>query len=157
MKLLFVFAVLLTSMTAFAGDRNTAYEVVCKNMSFESDKARCIQVIKPFTYFDDGALSICPVFPFASTQMECLGYVGNKRYEAYEVESCRNAVFDSEKLRCLRENGSISNGGGNGVCIPSRELVAEMRQAQQEIRTGNTGTADKRLSYLINKLQSCPY
>ena len=154
MKHLLVFFALFVSVAALAGDRNTAYEVVCKNMPFDSDKAKCIQVIKPFTYFNNEALTICPLFPFSSTQMECLGFIGNKRYEAYEVETCRNAVFDSEKLRCLRDNGTLSNGGS---CFPSRELVSELRQTQQEIRIGNTGTADKRLTYLINKLQNCPY
>lgn len=152
MKLLFVLSALLLSFSTFAGDRNSAYEVVCKNMSFESDRAKCIQVIKPFTYFDDGALAICPNFPFYSTQNECLGYIGNKRYEAYEIETCRNTVFDSEKLRCLRDNGSTTIGG---ICIPNRELINELRQAQQEIRQGNTGTADKRISYLINRIQNC--
>ena len=105
MKSLIVFAALLTSFATFAGDRNTAYEVVCRDMSFESDRTKCIQVIKPFNYFDDRALQICPLMAFDSKKIECLGYIGDKRYEAYEVEACRNATFESEKLKCLRDNG----------------------------------------------------
>lgn len=151
MKLLIVFAALLVSIAVFAGDRNTAYEVVCRNMSFESDRAKCVQVIRPFHYFDDDALQICPLMAFDSRKIECLSYIGDKRYEAYEIEVCRNATFESEKLKCLRENGSTSSGS----CIPSREIVAELRQAQNDIRQGSPGTADKRLTYLINKITHC--
>ncbi len=152
MKMLIVFMTLIASTLAFAGDRNTAYEVVCKNMSFESDRNRCIQVIRPFNYFDDGALQICPLMAFDSKKNECLGYIGDKIYAAYEVETCRNATFESEKLKCLRENGSPSTGG---PCVPTREIVAELRQAQNEIRQGYPGTADKRLTYVINKIMNC--
>ncbi|MBC7427166.1 MAG: hypothetical protein H7336_01060 [Bacteriovorax sp.] len=154
MKLLIVLCALISSIAAFAGDRNTAYEVVCKNLPFESDRNKCIKTIKPFSYFNDEALSICPSFPFATNQLLCLQYIGDKRYEPYEVEACKNTPFDTEKLRCLSDNGSQSTGG---TCVSTRELIDQLMQAQNEIRTGSTGTADKRLTYLINKLQSCPF
>ena len=152
MKLLIVFLSILTSTAILAGDRTTAYEVVCKNMSFESDRNKCIQVIRPFNYFDDEAVYICPLMAFDSKKIECLSYIGDKRYEGYEVETCRNATFESEKLRCLKENGNSSTGG---TCVPSRELVSELKQAKYDIRQGSPGTADKRLTYLISKIQNC--
>lgn len=151
MKMLIASLLLCSSVMAFAGDRNTAYEAVCKNMSFESDRNKCVQVIRPFSYFDERALSICTIFPFDSTQMECLGYIGDKRYEMYEIDICQNATFDSEKLKCLKDNGSF----GGQTCMPRQEVISQLRQAQLELRQGNTGTVDKRLTYLIGKLNSC--
>ncbi len=146
MKLLIVFISLISSLTAIAGDRNTAYEVVCRNMPFESDKARCVQAIRPFNYFNDQALYMCSGFPFASAQLECLGIIGDKRYEAYEINTCKNTVFESERLRCLRDNGQTSGGQS---CLPSREVLAQLRAAQNELRQGQNGVVDKRLTYLI--------
>jgi hypothetical protein len=151
MKLLLILLTLSLSAFAFAGDRNTAYEVVCKNMTFETDRNECIRIIRPFNYFDDRALQLCEYFNFDSVKRECLGYIGDKNYASYEMTTCENATFDSEKLRCLRDNGQ-SNGQ---TCLPRSETLNQLRQAQFELRQGNTGTVDKRLTYLIGKFSNC--
>ena len=148
MKLLILILTLLFACASFAGDRNTAYEAVCKNMPFSPDRAQCVQTIKPFNYFDNSALSICQRLPFASTQMECLGIIGDKRYEAYEINACIETVFESERLKCLRDNGQ-NNGGQN--CLPNRDVFNQLRAAQNELRQGQYGTVDKRLTYLMGQ------
>lgn len=151
MKILLAFTFALASMASFAGDRNTAYNVICKPMAFESDRSRCVAQIRNYNYFDDNALAICASFPFNNTKMECLSYIADKRYEAYEIDTCRNATFESEKLACLRDNGS--NGGGAG-CLPTYEVLNQLRSAQYELRNGNPGTVDKRLTYLISRFSN---
>ncbi|MBC7713992.1 MAG: hypothetical protein H7177_11680 [Rhizobacter sp.] len=152
MKLLIVICALLASVSVFAGDRNTAYEVICKPMSFESDRTRCVAAIKPHNYYNDDALQICTIFTFDSTKIECLGYIADKTYEAYEIDTCRNGTFDSDKLQCLRTNGQ--NNGGQS-CIPKQELLNQLRQTQNELHQGQTGTVDKRLTYLISRISNC--
>ena len=162
MKILLTLLALLSTTALFAGDRNSAYEAICKNMTFESERNNCIAKIRPYNYFNDTALMICAGFNFDSTKMECLGYISDKFYDNYEVETCRNSTFDSQKLACLRDNGTTRPNPGPGPgpiptpgCISRQEALNQLRSAQTELRSGNTGTVDKRLTFLINKFQNC--
>lgn len=151
MKKFILLTLALLSFNAFSGDRNTAYNVICKPMAFESDRNQCVAQIRPYNYFDDRALSICAGFAFNNVKMECLSYIADKYYAAYEIDTCRNTTFDSEKLACLRNNG---NHGGNQGCIPRREVLDQLRSAQYDLRNGNYGTVDKRLTYLIGQFSN---
>lgn len=155
MKMLIVLLT-MTSSLAFAGDRNTAYGMVCKDLSFESDRNRCVETIRPYSYFNDQALGICANFTFDSNKIQCLGYIGGKQYDAYEIDLCKNATFDSDKLACLRTNGRPVNPGypgGNG-CLPRQELLGQLQASLNDLRIGNLGTVDKRLQYLIANVSS---
>jgi hypothetical protein len=152
MKLLIITLALISSTTVFAGDRNSAYNMICKPMTFESDRDECLAAIQPHHYFDDTALRICNSFTFSSTKIECLGYIADKTYEAYEVNACRDAAFDSDKLQCLRASGQNT---GEQPCLPKQELINQLRQAQYELHLGQTGTVDKRLTYLISSISTC--
>lgn len=149
MKYIALFLLLLSSL-AFAGDRNTAYNMICKPMSFESERTKCLNVIKPFNYFNDDALQMCANFNFDSKKLECLGYIGDKSYEFYEIDTCRNTTFDSERLNCLRNNGTPATA----TCLPKTEVINQLRAAQYEIRSGQMGTADKRLEYVIARFSN---
>lgn len=153
MKILIVLLTMASSL-AFAGDRNTAYNMICKDLSFESDRNKCINIIRPHSYFDDQALAICADFSFDSTKTQCLGYVAGKQYDRYEIDTCKNATFDSEKLTCLRVNGRPANGGGNYPCLPRQEVVSQLQASLTDLRTGNLGTVDKRLQYLLSNFSN---
>lgn len=146
MKFLMVLFTLL-SISAFAGDRNSAYETVCKNLTFESDRNKCAEQIRNYSYFDDSALQICTIFTFQSDRMNCVLAIADKAYEIYEIDRCRNTSFDSAKLQCLKDTGRIFNQ----TCLPRQEVLNQLRNAQIELRSGSTGTVDKRLTYLIGK------
>lgn len=148
MKMLIVLLT-MTSSLAFAGDRNTAYNMVCKDLSFESDRNKCVETIRPYGYFDDQALAMCANFTFDSNKIQCLGFIGGKQYEAYEIDTCRNTTFDSDKLACLRTNGRPTNGNGNRPCLPRQEVLGQLQSGLTDLRVGNLGTVDKRLQYLI--------
>ena len=111
MKVL-IFLMAMTAGLAFAGDSNTAYNMVCKNLSFESDRNKCLEIIRPHNYFDNQALAICASFTFDSNKFQCLTNIAEKQYEAYEIDACKNKSFDSDKLTCLKVNGRTTNGGG---------------------------------------------
>lgn len=152
MKMLIVFLTLISSV-AMAGDRNTAYGMVCKDLTYESDRTRCVDTIRPFGYFDDQALGICAAFTFDSNKIQCLGFIGGKQYDAYEIDACRNATFDSEKLNCLKKNGRPVNDG-NRPCLPRQEVLGQLQAGLSDLRVGNLGTVDKRLQYLIASFSS---
>lgn len=156
MKILIAILTMVSSL-AFAADRNAAYNMVCKNMTYESDRNRCVEAIRPHAYFDDQALAICANFTFDSNKTQCIGYIGGKKYEVYEIDLCKNATFDSEKLSCLRTNGRPINPGypgGNTGCIPRQELLGQLQASLNDLRIGNLGTVDKRLQYLIANVSS---
>jgi hypothetical protein len=136
----------LTSGLAFGGTRDTAYNIICKNMTYDSDRSKCIEIIRPHNYFDDQALNICANFTFDSTKNQCLGYMAGKQYDAYEIDTCKNATFDSEKLRCLQKNGRPSN---DRPCLPHQVVLGQLHASLNDLRIGNLGTVDKRLQYLI--------
>nr|BDT29134.1 hypothetical protein BHI3_26000 [Bacteriovorax sp. HI3] len=146
----FTLSLLLLSSLAFAGDRNTAYNQVCKPMSFDSDRTKCTNTIRPFSYFNDDALQMCSGFNFDSKKIECLGYIGDKMYEFFEIDTCRNMVFDSERMNCLKNSGSPNRQ----TCLPKTEVINQLRAAQYEIRSGQIGTADKRLEYVIGRFSN---
>ena len=147
MKILSIFAILLMTQ-AFAGDRTSAYEAICRHFAFESERDQCAAQIRPYNYFEDAALEICTTFSFNSTKMECLRNIGGKQYEPFEIERCRDTPFDSGKLSCLRNSGTPYN---NQTCLPRQEILSQLQAAQVELRSGQTGTVDKRLTYLIGK------
>lgn len=139
----------MTSSLAFAGDRNTAYNLICRDLTFESERNNCIEIIRPHSYFDDQALAICADFTFDSDKTKCLGLIGGKQYDAYEIEACKNTTYDPDKLTCLRVNGRPANGGGNRPCIPRQQVLGQLQSGLYDLRAGNLGTVDKRLQYLI--------
>jgi len=153
MKMLIVLLT-MTSSLAFAGDRNTAYNMVCRDLTFESDRNRCVEIIRPHSYFDDQALAICADFTFDSNKTQCLGFIAGKQYDGYEIDTCKNATFDSDKLTCLRVNGRPANGGGNRPCLPRLEVLGQLQAGLSDLRVGNLGTVDKRLQYLINNFSN---
>jgi hypothetical protein len=145
MKMLIVFLTMISSV-AMAGDRNTAYGMVCKDLTFESDRNKCVETIRPHSYFDDQALAMCAAFTFDSNKIQCLGLIGGKQYDAYEIDACRNTTFDSDRLRCLQTNGRPAN---NRPCLPRQEVLGQLQAGLTDLRVGNLGTVDKRLQYLI--------
>lgn len=153
MKILIALFTLFISTSIFAADRNAAYNLICKPLPFESERNQCINIIKPFSYFDAGALKMCAQFPFTNTKFECLGYIGNKEYMAYEIEACQATVFDTKKLECLRDNGTVTGGGGSG-CLPNQDVLLQLRAAQQDLNNGQLGSVDKRLTFLIAKFSN---
>lgn len=147
MKTFLMMTALLFSSVSFAGDRTTAYNVICKNLSFESERNKCVAQIRPFNFFNDQALALCATFAFDSKRLECLGYIADKDYEAYEMDTCINATFDSEKLECLKINGAPLKKS----CLPRMDVLNQVNSALNELRARNYGTVEKRLMFLSAK------
>lgn len=152
MKALMVTLSLFLSV-AYAGDRNSAYNAICKPMTFETERADCILKIKNFSYFDDRGLFFCKGLIFDFDKMSCTELIGDKVYEGYEMDHCMNLVFDSAKLECLKESGTPY--GRDQHCVRREETITQLDAGIKEMRAGSLKAADQRLSYLLNRFIDC--
>lgn len=139
--------------TGFAADRTDAYNLVCKPMSFDSDKKSCMEMLKKFTYFDDRGLDFCKSLSFASDKIPCLGYIGGKLYEAYEMDHCLKLSFESEKLECLRQSGIPYNTGN--TCVQREVAIKQLESGLRDLRARNLEAAEIRLTDLLNHYKDC--
>ena len=153
MKILIILLTMLSGL-AIAGDGQSAYNIVCRHLTYELDRNKCIDIIRDQSYFDDQALVICANFNFDSYKNQCLGYIAGKQYNQNEINSCRNIPFDFDKLTCLRLSGRQTSGGGNYPCLPKHEVLMQLQAGLNDLRGGNLGTVDKRLQYLIAKFNN---
>lgn len=149
-RYLFVFLLMTSSTIAFAGDRNTAYNLFCKNLSFESDRQRCLAVINPFQYFDDRGLKMCFAFSFESEKYKCLSLIGDKFYMDFEMDMCTSLIFMSDKFKCLAEKGQPYKT----TCLPREEVFSQVQASLNELRARNYGSVEKRLMYLEAKFST---
>ncbi len=147
LKYIFLFILSLSSTLSWAGDRNTAYNLFCKNLSFESDRNRCLAVINPFQYFDDTALKLCSAFTFESEKYKCLNIIGDKFYMDFEMDICSKMIFMSDKFKCLSEKGQPYQK----TCLPRSEVFSQVQASLNELRSKNYGSVEKRLMYLEAK------
>lgn len=152
MKTMLVAVLLMASISHGAG-REEAYNGICKTMSFDSNKNSCMEKLKEFRYFSEGAISICTSLSFDSGKISCVTAIGDKRYENYELSSCAGQSFDSSKLKCLTDNGRKI--GQSESCVSNKELLNRLYRTQDALRSGDSRSADEYLSDLILALRSC--
>lgn len=145
--------VLLFAGAAFAGDRTDAYNLICKPLTFESDRNACMLKIRNFSYFDNDALTICAASTFDSEKMACLSLIGDKTYESYEIDKCEGEIFDSKKMECLRESGRVYNP--NKGCVEKHEAVYLLTESLKDLRSGNLSATDQKLTFLLSKFNEC--
>lgn len=153
MKALLVTVSLFLSV-AHAGDRTTAYNAICKPMTFESDRANCLAIVKHYSYFDNRGLGICTALSFDSSKITCMQTIGDKTYEGFEMDSCINETFESKKLECLQTNGSPYNPN-KPSCVPREEVIGQLTTSLQELRNGNLRNVDQRISSLLGRFTDC--
>ncbi|MGZ3789817.1 MAG: hypothetical protein ACXVLQ_14910 [Bacteriovorax sp.] len=139
---------------AQAGDRTSAYNAICKPMSFDSDRDKCLATIKNYTYFDNRGLGICAALSFDSNKMSCLDLIGDKTYEGYEMDACINESFDSKKLECLKQNGTPYNPN-RPSCVSRNEAIDQLSSSLRDLRSGNLRDADNKISYLLGRFTDC--
>ncbi len=153
MKAILVTLMMLASV-AHAGDRNSAYNAICKPMPFDTDRANCMNVVKHFSYFDDRGLAFCANLSFDSDKLSCMQVIGDKMYEAYEMDNCLNLTFDTQKIQCLKDNGTRYNPG-QGTCVPREEVIKQLNNSLYDLRNGNVSNADQRISNLLGRFTRC--
>ncbi|MDD4975307.1 MAG: hypothetical protein PHY93_13190 [Bacteriovorax sp.] len=150
----FLITISLLVGVAQAGDRTTAYNIICKPMTFESERNNCLSKIRNYSYFDNRALGICAAVTFDSNKISCLNVIGDKAYEEYEMDKCVNETFESKKLDCLHKLGTIYNPN-RPSCVPTEEVIAQLSYSLKDLRSGNQGSTDQRLSNLLAKFMDC--
>lgn len=149
----FLITLSLLLSVAYAGDRNSAYNAICKPMTFETERAACMAKLKKYHYFDDRGLAFCKSLRFDDDRVSCMEIIGDKVYETYEMDHCLNKTFDQEKVDCLNENGSPSIP--DRQCVQREEAIFQLDAGIKEMRAGNLKSADQRLSYLLNRFMDC--
>lgn len=151
----FLISVSLFLSVAHAGDRNSAYNLICKPLTFESDRASCMNRVKNYSYFDDRALKMCKAATFDDNKVACLDLIGDKAYEDFEMNNCINQTFESKKMDCLQESGSPYNPDQDRACVPRQETISQLDASLRDLRSGNLKGADSRISYLLNRFTEC--
>lgn len=154
MKILLTIALsILTTNIVFASDRNEAYNKICSNMYYDTQKATCMKAIKNYTYFQENLLKSCNDFYNDSDKIACLSNIGDKDYEAYEINHCNSLYNDTDKLTCLKENGQIRSTTNN--CIKKEDLISNLQYMQYTMRQGDYRSVDNALTTLITNLNNC--
>lgn len=148
-----VLALTFLVSASYASDRTAAYNLICKPMTFESDRANCLNKVKQYTYFDKRALTYCSTLNFDTNKLECLETIGNRVYEGYEMDHCLDLTFDSQKLECLSTSGTRYNPSRN--CVPREETISQLSSSLSELRSGNIRGADMRISNLLERFNDC--
>ena len=150
----FLITISLLLSVAHAGDRSSAYNLICKPMTFENDRNNCLARIKNYSYFDNKALNICAALVFDADKLSCLDLMADKTYEAYEIDKCEHETFESKKLECLHDNGTVYNPNKPG-CVLKEEAIAQISSSIRDLRSGNIKGADLRLSNLLERFNAC--
>lgn len=76
---------------------------ICRRPTFDSDKTKCLAVIKNHLY-DSSAIGICAAMTFDSDKAKCLVTISDKQFTSQsEINHCRSKVFDSDKIKCLEQ------------------------------------------------------
>jgi hypothetical protein len=150
----FILSLSLLLGVAHAGDRAAAYNLICKPMTFESERNDCISRIRNYSYFENRALGICKAVTFDSNKTSCLGIIGDKVYEVWDMDRCVNETFESRKLDCLQEFGTIYTPDRHS-CVPRDEAITQLSYSLKDLRAGNLGSTDQRLSNLLEKFTDC--
>lgn len=156
-KLLALFFILITASSVsrtMAEDANAAYEQVCKHLVYDSEKMKCADMIRQFSYFDAGALNLCTKFVYDSEKVDCLSYIGGKTYLAFEITTCKDLVYDSEKLTCLKKFGKPVGAATN--CVSKDEAIARLSLIYNDLKTAQYYMAEARVRDLLNKFYTCP-
>ena len=71
----------------------------------------------------------------------------DKNYEVYEIETCKNSTFDSDKMKCLSENGAPFKK----VCLPRQDVLFQLNASMSDLQSKNFGSLEKRLIFLTAK------
>lgn len=149
----FLITVSLFLSVAYAGDRTSAYNAICKPMVFETERAKCLAKVKNYHYFDDRGLGFCKSLTFDNDRVSCMEIIGDKVYEGYEMDHCLNKTFESERIECLNENGTHHTP--DRQCVQNQEAIIQLDAGIKEMRSGNLKSADQRLSYLLDRFMNC--
>lgn len=147
-------SIFIVAPVSFAADQNQAYDLICKPMSFSSERASCTNIIRKYSFFQSEALQMCAEVNFNSDKMRCLDGIGNKSYMNFEISECKNETFESQKINCLLNNGTQSSG--NMDCKLNGATEQKFKSMLFDLRAGNYRAVDNNLQQLIEQSKNCP-
>jgi hypothetical protein len=156
MKLLMALLLAFISTLSFAADRNAAYELICKPLTFESERLNCLNQIRNFNYFDDRALRFCSARTFNSEKMGCTLKIAQRMYEDFEYNYCMSLTFENQQIECLRTSGTVLRPNPNPTCLDKYTTMSSIQAAINLLRMGNPQAADATLNNLLVRISACP-
>lgn len=156
--ILIAFVLVSSALSAQAAGRQEASEI-CSSMSFDSGKSACINSIRNYEYFDNGAIDICSGMSFDSGKLQCVVAIGNKTYENYEISACETQSFDSGKVSCLTNGGRTfrrSPPPPQRACMSKGRLLQKLQIVDDLVYNGQNRSARIELNDLMNQVANCP-
>jgi hypothetical protein len=101
----FIFAILLSSSSAYAANSTTALKLICMPMNAKPEFYACLQTFVRYSYYEESALKICATMSDNSDKILCMDSVGDATYDKEETDLCATKILDSEKQECLDAHG----------------------------------------------------
>ncbi len=74
---------------------------ICQELSFDSNKATCMNILSQVEFVDDLIPAVCKKASFDSSKIDCLKNNANALFSAPALELCTSLSFDSNKTACM--------------------------------------------------------
>jgi hypothetical protein len=131
---------------------------VCKTMNFWSDKRQCLSSVVNFV-FDPALTEVCRGLTFSSEKAECMGMIRGKfPRSAAALNICKQETFWSNKRSCLAgvlvQQAPIQVNPGQGYCT-KRELRGLIDSASNNITRGRFAATLQDLANLASLIDYC--
>lgn len=72
----------------------------CKQFTFDSDKAKCLNTVQAANFIDPVGMDLCNTYSFDSKKIDCLAKVVNQAFDPATTAFCKTFTFDSDKATC---------------------------------------------------------
>lgn len=105
----FIFVTLLLLSNAYAGNKSSAFKIICMPMKPQIDQYNCIQSVRMYEYYDDNALGVCASMSANEDKIFCMESIGDTDFTKTETDLCTAMVSTAEKQDCLNSHGSVHN------------------------------------------------
>lgn len=121
----------------------------CAAAAFESDRRKCLDVVRDAYYFDAAAVNVCRKVSFSSEVPACAAAIADKTFLRAETEACGRESFGSGIIKCFATSGRSTERGRDGDAYTKRQL----RRIRDLLRDGRARDAERELDELIDSLE----
>lgn len=102
-----VFAAAILASVGQAATIEDAEKFCQSEMTFSSDKLKCITEAHAGRYYHTRALNVCRNLPFTRDKLDCLQKIRNKSYTDTLINTCQDMTFSGKIVECLAQFGTI--------------------------------------------------
>ncbi len=133
--------------------RNEA-AAACGQLTFDSDRAKCIAVVNQGKFFDVAAANACGELSFGSDAVDCMKAITDKVYLPAEVTTCGGMSFSSDAVKCFKNGGKPVVFGPPQPPYDPRPgvdsyILESLKRLQSKLEQGNIPGALVELGFLM--------